>query len=116
MSAREDIAAAASAALKHAATPYFRPNTEPGTAYVRRDRIEYPNRLGGVGYWDLVVVLPQDYAAAEKWFDTHIPAVVEAVSIELAVDRVTPQRLEIAGVGVLPVVFISGHREEDEAL
>ena len=110
---REAIADAASTVPGITATPYFVPSTNPGTAYVRLDHVEYPNRFGGVAFWDLVVILPQDYAAAERYVEEKVPAIREAIQEHLAIDRVTPQQLQISGVGTLPAVFINGHREEE---
>lgn len=114
MSAREDIAAAVNAVDGITCTSLFSADTSPGTAFVRLDRIEYPPPLRdfGIRFWDVVLVLPQDLAEAEAYVETKVPALVEAVRPQLVVDRVSPQRLDIPGVGVLPVVFISGHREE----
>lgn len=111
--ARQAIAAAASTVDGITCTPYFIQSTEPGAAMVRLDRIEYPNPFGGVCYWNVVVMLPQDQQAAEQYIEQHIPAVRDAIAPELVIDRIQPTRLDIPGVGVLSTVFISGHREEE---
>jgi len=93
--------------------PYFVQALDSGSAMVRLDRIEYPNPFGGVCHWNVVVMLPKDQAAAEKYIDTTVPLIRAAVESELVVTQVQPQRLEIPGVGVLPCVFINGHREQE---
>lgn len=113
MSARQDIADAANQVDGITAHPYLVTDLDPGTAYVRLDRIEYPTPLRlPVAFWDLVVVLPQDVAEAEAYVEQKVPLLFEAVRPQLVIDRVSPQRLDIPDVGVLPVVFISGHRED----
>lgn len=111
MTARDDIARAASAVDGISAHPYYVQATQAGTAYLQLDRIEYPNPFGGVCFWNLVVLLPQDLASAEKYIELNVPLVVEAISQHMVVTSVRPQQLN-TGAGVLPCVFISGHREE----
>ena len=83
------------------------------TPIVRLDRIEYPNPFGGVARWNVVVALPQDMAAAEKFIEDKVPALRAAVGEHMVVTEVLPQRLNITGVGELPCVFINGFREEE---
>lgn len=113
MSVREELAAAASGVPDISAAPYYRQTTTPGSAFVRLDRIEYPNRFGGICHWSVVVVLPQDLAAAERFLEEYLPPLREALADHLVVREVVPQRLNITGVGDLPCVFINGIREED---
>lgn len=110
---RQVIADAASTVAGISCQPYFVGSTEPGAAMVRYDRTEYPDPFGGVAHWNVVILLPQDQAAAEQYTDTHIPAVRAAIAPHLVITQVQPQRLDITGVGVLPCVFINGHREEE---
>jgi len=110
---RETLAAAATTVEGVSCQPYFVQSTEPGAAMVRLDRIEYPNSFGGICHWNVVVLLPQDMAAAEEYVDTKIPAVKAALEGELVITQIQPQRLEIDGIGILPCVFINGHREQE---
>ncbi len=110
---RQAIASAASTVEGITCAPYFVQSTAAGAAMVRLDRIEYPNRFGGVCHWNVIVMLPQDQSAAEQYIDDKIPAVRDAVGSELVVTQVQPQRLEIKGAGVLLCVFINGHREQE---
>lgn len=110
---RAELAAAvngAGAAAKCA--PYFVQATKPGSAWVRRDRTEYPNRFGGVVTWQIVVVLPPDLASAEKYADEKGPVLVEALADHLVVTSVTPQQIVLDDHPPLKALFIEGHREE----
>lgn len=114
MSAREEIAEAVSASFTGVVcTPYYTQATNPGAAFVRLERIDFPNRFGGVAHWNVVVVLPQDLAAAEAYLEEIIPGLLPALSPHLVVTSVAPQRMEFPDVGALPCVFINGHREAD---
>lgn len=109
---RQALADAANAVAEFNCSPYFRAATKPGSAHVRLDRIEYPNRFGGICYWQVVVILPQDMTSAEKYIDEHIPALRSALADELVVTSVTPQQIVFDGPA-LPCVFIEGWREEE---
>jgi len=93
-------------------SPYFRQTTRPGEGMVRLDRMEWPNPLGALATWQVVVILPQDLATAEQYLDTKVSALVEAASKELAIRRVTPQQLTL-DTGAVPCVFIEGQRESE---
>jgi hypothetical protein len=114
--ARTALAEAASTVDGITCHPYFVQSTQPGHATIRLDRTEYPNRFGGVDHWNVVVILPQDQASAEKFIEAHVPAIVAAVGREMAVKTVQPQQLKLDGVGILPCVFINGHREQETQL
>lgn len=113
MSTRTELAAAANTVTGITAHEYVVGHTDPGTVYPRLDRIEYPNPFGGVAHWNVVLVLPQDYADAERYVETTLPALKDALDPHLIITAVVLQRLQLEGVGVLPVAFINGHREQD---
>lgn len=113
MSTRTDLAAAAASVEGIKAHPFVTGDTEPGTVFVRLERIEYPNPFGGVARWNVVLVLPQDQADAEKYLGATLPGLLTALEPHLAVTSVVPQQLDITGVGYLPCAFINGHREAD---
>jgi hypothetical protein len=110
---RKLLADAASTVQDITCHPYFVQSTQAGNAFVRLDRIEYPNRFGGICHWNVVVMLPQDQGQAERYVDDKVPAIKAAVESELVVTQVQPQQLNIPGVGVLLCVFINGHREKE---
>lgn len=109
---RQALAAAASTVEGVTGHPYYVQTTQPGSVLVRLNRTEYPNRFGGVAFWDLYVLGPQDQAAAETHFEALVPQIREALAAELAVTTVTYQRTDF-GEGAIPTAVISGHREEE---
>ena len=113
MSTRSELAAAAATVAGITAHEYMVGDTEPGTVYPRLDRIEYPNPFGGIAHWNVVLVLPQDYADAERYVEETLPALKEALDPHIVITAVLLQRLQLDGVGTLPVAFINGHREVD---
>ncbi|MDE0778179.1 MAG: hypothetical protein OSB43_18010 [Nocardioides sp.] len=113
MSAREDIAYAVSQVAGITGHPYVVHDTTPGTVYPRLDHIEYPNPFGAVVHFNVVLVLPQDLAEAERYLEDNLPALKAALEPHLVLTTVQPQRLQLDGIGVLPVAFINGHREAD---
>lgn len=108
---RAELAAAADSLASVRCRPYYTQDTRPGAAFVRLERVEYPNPFGGVAHWQIVVVLDQDLATAEKFIESQLPALVEALQPVLVVTSATPQRMEFPDAGALPCVFINGHRE-----
>lgn len=113
MSTRTDLATAASTVEGITAHPSYVQGTDPGLTFVRLERIDYPNPFGGVAHWNVVVVLPQDIAAAERFVEDHLEPLRLALEPYLAITSAVPQRIEFPGVGVVPCVFINGHREAD---
>ncbi|GAA0978216.1 hypothetical protein ENKNEFLB_02830 [Nocardioides aquaticus] len=113
MNGRGDIAAAASSVPGIIGHEYVVGETDPGTVYPRLDRIEYPNAFGGVAHWNVVLVLPQDLAEAERYAEDTLPVLKAALDPHLVITAVLLQRLQLDGVGTLPVAFINGHREAD---
>lgn len=112
MSVRDDLASAASEVEDITAHPFYVQGTRAGHAYIRRDRVEYPDKFGSVGWWNVVVVLPSDQAKAEMFLEDHLPLLRAALAPHMTVTEAVPQRLNIPGVGDLLCVFINGHREE----
>lgn len=113
MTARADLATAAGTVSGIRAHQYVVGDTDPGTAYPRIDRIEYPNPFGGIVHWNVVLVLPQEHAQAEQYLEEKLPALKAALEQVLVVTSVTLNRLQLDGVGTLPVAFVNGHREQD---
>lgn len=107
---REKIAAAASTVEGVRCSEYFRQTTKPGDALVRLDRLNRDETgFGYMAVWQVVVMLPQDLAAAEKWLDEHTDFLITAISEELVVTTVTPQQLAL-DTGLVPCVVIEGAR------
>lgn len=111
MTVRTQLAAAATTVAGVNVAAYFRQTTKAGTGMVRLGRIDYPNTLGGVVTWQVVILLPTDLAQAEKWMEAKVPALVAALGVHMTVQRVTPTQL-VLETGTVPTVFIEGQREE----
>ena len=110
---RQAIATAANTVAGVKVTPYYRQVTEPGQGMVRFDRTDYPNTFGGLTTWWVIVVLPQDLEAAERWLDENGSALRGAVAEELAVRSMYPQQLALTDGSAVLAVVIEGQREED---
>lgn len=108
---RQELAAAVSTVTDVKGHAYFVQTTQPGNVLVRLNRTEYPNRFGGVAFWDLYVMGPQDQAASETYFEGVIPLIRAALEPVMAVTAVNYQRTDF-GEGAVPTAVISGHREE----
>lgn len=109
---RTAIATAASTVAGVSVSTHFKQTAKSGDGMVRLERINYPNPFGGVVTWQVLVILPQDLATAEKWLDEKLPLLVEAVGNELVVQSATPQQLAL-DTGNVPCVVIEGFREEE---
>lgn len=109
--ARRALAAAASTVAGVTGRPHLTSETEPGTAWVRLTRLEYPNRFGPVAHLAVVLVLPQDPAETETYLDQKIGPMTAALAGELVITSIVPTQLIIDGIGTLPTAFFNGHRE-----
>lgn len=112
MTARDDIAAAASSVDGINVTPYFRQTTQPGQGLVRLDRTDYPDRLGGIDTWQAVIFLPSDRTAAEKYLEEKKGPLRDALAQVMMIRRISIEQLAL-DTGTVPVVFIEGQREEE---
>jgi len=109
---RAQLAEAASTVSGVNVAPYYAQGTAPGHGHIRRERTAWPNKFGAVVSWNVIIVLPQGMAAAERYLDEVQPELVAALAPHLTIVEAVPQRLNITGVGDLPCLFINGHREE----
>lgn len=110
---RAALAAAASSVEGINVSAYFRQTTKVGDGMVRFDQSNRSdNGFGFMDTWQVLVILPQDLAAAEKYIETKVPALVTAIEEQLIVTSVTPQQLAL-DTGLVPCVFIEGSREQE---
>lgn len=111
---RQLLADAASTVDGITCSPYFVQSAAAGSAMVRLDHIEFPDVFAGVRTWQIAVILPQDFAQAEKFLDEKVPELLAALGPRdpLQITRVTPAQLQL-DTATVPVVFIEGLREED---
>ncbi len=76
------------------------------------DHIEWPNRLGGVGYWQIFVMLPADHTDAEQFITDKAQPLYAAVRPELIVTAIRPQHTQFEPGGpALPTLVVEGTRE-----
>lgn len=111
MSARDEIAAAANAVAAVTVTEFYRQHSKPGNGWIRRDRTDYPNKFGGLVTWQVLIVLPQNLADAEKWIEDNQLALVTALREALIIRSAQPAEL-VVNSGTVPVLIIEGQREE----
>lgn len=116
--ARTAIATAASTVAGINVSPYYRQISGTGEGMVRMDRTTYPDPFGGIVTWQVLIVVPQDVVAAERWLEAHQDELVDALSPEMTVRTVTPKELVTpqAKPGpalVTSVVVIEGDRERE---
>lgn len=113
MSAREDIAAAASTVDGINVSPTIRESTKVGDGWLRLNKMtRADNGYGFINTWDIFIVVPQDNASAETWLDENAGLLEDALHRELYVTTITPTSisLETSGTSVW-AVHISGTRE-----
>lgn len=108
MTARVDIAAAATASGVVNVTPFSRQNPNPGEGSVRLDR-RFPDEsgFGWMDAWQVIIFLPQDLQAAEAWMDLNLTTVMEAVAAAMYVTEATPGQITL-DTGSVPGVIIAG--------
>lgn len=95
-------------------SPYFRQTTKAGDAMVVLARMTRDaNGFGFVNTWQVQVLLPQDLAAAEKYMESKLPALIAAVEQELVIQTITPQEAVLDNGIKLPCLVIEGNRESD---
>lgn len=109
--ARAAIAAAANTVAGVTCSEYTRQLEKTGDALVRLDAVNYPDKFGGVGTWEVFVILPQDIKAAEQWLDTNVEALKVALCAEMVVTTVTPTSIRYDTGIERPGVVIQGIRE-----
>jgi hypothetical protein len=112
MSFRDDLAAAISAVDGVGkCTAYHRQTTTPGEAMIRLDRrVRDDSGFGYLNTWQVVVILPQNLATAEKWIDTHGDALMDAARAHMVVLSLTPGQLPV-DTSLVPCVVLEGVRE-----
>lgn len=114
MTAREEIAAAASTAVDVECSPYYLLLSKPGQAYVEWLGNDYPNKFGGEARWGVVVCVPQDQAAAQKWIEEHHEALWVACGEALEVTQLRPELHLVTDNQSQRVVVLEGHRGSGE--
>jgi hypothetical protein len=111
MSARAELAAAASTVEGLDVVDYYRQSVRPGTGFVRlAEKTKADNGFGYVDTWDVVVVLPQDLVSAEKFLESVQGQLLAALDAVMYVQTLTPTQIVFDAQSV-PGVVVTGARE-----
>lgn len=90
--------------------PYYRQTTRPGDALVSWEgATRSENGFGYMNRWDVLILLPQDHAAAEKTMSDRLDTWLDALAPVLIITGVTPAQLTL-DAGMVPAVVINGVR------
>lgn len=118
MTAREEIAAAASTVDGITCTPYYTGADAVGAAYVELLRDEDDNRYAGVTFWAVRVNVPDDTAQAQQFYETHRRPLKEALwaSGALIVTGSHPEIQLPTDGPATKVMVVEGHRASDEEI
>jgi hypothetical protein len=111
---RDALVTAANAVEGVSVSPYYRQGGRTGDGNVVLSRVTYPNPFGGIGWWEVHVLLPVDVESAQKRAETLIPALVDALSNEMAVDEITFATTSQDNRSGQPTLVIAGHRNLED--
>lgn len=111
MTARSEIAAAASLAGVVNVTPYYRQSLKTGDGFVRfASQARSSNGFGWMKTWEVWVAVPQDVEAAEKWLETNLQPLIDRLDTELIVTGAAPAEL-VLGTTTANGLIVTGARE-----
>jgi hypothetical protein len=111
MSARDEIAEAASSVAGVDVVPYYRQSARVGDGFVRlAGKAKAANGFGYVDTWDVLIVLPQDLVTAEKFMEQVQAPLLAALDVPMSVQSFTPTSIAFDALAVNGVV-ITGARE-----
>ncbi|MFB6726791.1 hypothetical protein ACFCV3_41870 [Kribbella sp. NPDC056345] len=111
MSIRQTLADAANTVPGVHVHPYYRQGGKTGHGNVVLARVDYPNIFGGIGQWEVIVLLPVDVESAQNKADELIPLLYAALSEAMAVDSVTFGTTSQDNRSGQPCLIAAGHRE-----
>lgn len=101
MTAREDIAAAATGTDLVNVTAHYRQSLKPFDGFVRwGGQVQGSERLGYVDTWEVWLALPQDVVAAERWLEANLSTLVAAIDSEVIVTSADPAELVLGSTAV----------------
>jgi hypothetical protein len=110
MSARSEIATAASTVEGFTVTPEYRQTLKPGEGFVKwSGRARDDSGLGWIDTWQVWIAFPQVITESEKWLTDHLDALVAAIDTELVVTTATAADL-ILGSTATNGLIIEGTR------
>jgi len=110
MTARQDLAAAASSVAGVKVGPYYRQTTKTGDGWVELQRSDRDDTgFGFMDRWAVKVITPQDLRAAEEWIESKREALTAALAPHMVVTALVPAVLVI-DQGSVPGLVIEGSR------
>lgn len=109
---RQILAGAASTVPALTGHPYYVQNVGVGDVLVDVVETSHPNPFGGLVTWSVTLICPSELHAAQRYHDDHASALKTALDPHMTVTAVRPQTMLFGGQE-LPVVVITGTREED---
>lgn len=112
---REILAEAASALAGIEVEPYYKAVSGPGRGWVERTRTEFPGaRINGAWrYWGVVVCLPSDTAAAQRFVDEHEDALSNALWPVMDLIQVRNEEIPQTDGQIIKAMVIEGRREAE---
>lgn len=111
MSVREEIAKAATVDGLTKVSPYYRQSTKAGDGFVQLLELNRgDNGFGFMATWQVVIFVPQDVEAAEKWMENHLQTLIDALEDELIVTNAGPDTALLPS-GATNTITITGARE-----
>ena len=94
MSARDELAAAATALDGVSVSEQYRQSLKAGDGFVKwNGRTRGDEGLGWIDTWQVWIALPQDVGAAEKWLTAHLEPLISVLDDVLVVTSATPAEL-----------------------
>lgn len=113
MSARDELAAAASTISGINVTPRYRQSPKPGDGFVRlSQRARDDSGLGFIDTWQIWLAVSQDVVTTEQWLEDNLDDLLAALDGAMYVTTVTPTELVIGTGGPsIPGVIVEGARE-----
>lgn len=107
---RTEIAAAINTVDGINCWPYYRQTARSGDAVVSwAGSTRSENGFGFMNRWQVMVILPQDHAAAERTMSDNLDHWVDALAPVLIVTSIEPAQLTL-DAGMIPAVVIEGAR------
>jgi hypothetical protein len=111
MSAREDIATAASTVVDVEVDPWPQQHTKAGKGYVAwAGAARDDSGFGFMDQWVVYIVLPTPIVEAEEWIESHRDGLVAALKHELVITTLTPVRLSMDDLGDVNALSLTGAR------
>ncbi|MEU4391641.1 hypothetical protein [Kribbella sp. NPDC023855] len=112
---RELLAEAVSALEGISVEPYYKAVTGPGRGWIEHLRTEFPGKKinGAWQYWGVVVCVPSDMAAAQKFVDEHLVDLSNALWPLMNLTQVRNEEIPQTDGQIIKAMVIEGRREAE---